>query len=435
MSTVEIYFRDVRCAQLTQDATGNLQFQYLDSWLEKGKVPVSLTLPLDKTIYPHEQTAPFVANLLPEGENLRRRLQQLLHIDRKDDLGLLGAIGRECAGALSFWPEGGSPRDNAPNYTRLSLEDYQQWSWRVQQQPLQFRGQILRVSLAGGQSKSALYFDLQNNPYLPVNGAPTTHILKPGIPGCLPASVFTEYLTMALARAVLGNDEVPEVDIWQNSFRVRRYDRPRMYGNLRHLHQEDFCMALGRIPARKYESRDRPEHLLAACFKLLDHLGYQGLVAVPVLERQRLLNQIIMNVLLHNPDAHLKNYALLLQDNGRICVSPLYDSLCTHGMDFPATGENRRQVSGLAAHKRNMCLRIGNAINIDQIKQQDWSQFAIECGFTAAFVRRRVRELAKTLRGVLPDTINSFNGQYPSAGRAANAVRDGVTQQINMILG
>lgn len=434
MSTLEIYFRDAHCARLTQETNGNLQFQYLDSWLEQGKVPVSLTLPLDKAIYPHEQTTPFVVNLLPEGDELRR-LQQLLHIDRNDDLGLLGAIGRECAGALSFWPEGESPRDNAPCYASLSFEDFQQWRGRAQQQPLQFKGQTLRMSLAGTQSKAALYFDLLNHPYLPVNGAPTTHILKPGIQGCLPESVHTEYLTMALARVVLGNDEVPEVDIWQNCYRIRRYDRPRMYGNLRCLHQEDFCLALGRIPARKYESGYRPEHLLAACFNLLDHLGFQGLLAVPVLERQRLLNQIIMNVLLHNPDAHLKNYALLLQDNGMICVSPLYDSLCTYGLVFSTSGETRRQVSGLAAHNRTMCLRIGNATSIDRINQQDWSQFAIECGFTAAFVRRRVRELAIALRDVLADTTESVSGQYPSAVRAANAVRDGVTQQINMILG
>ena len=163
---------------------------------------------------------------------------------------------------------------------------------------------------------------------------------------------------------------------------------------------------------------------LAACFDLLDQLGDQGLVVAPVMERQRLLNQVIINVLLHNPDAHLKNYAMMLQNNGVICVTPLYDCLCTYGLNFSANGE----VS------RNMSLRIGGAIAIDTISQQDWSQFAIECGFTAAFVRRRVRELAKKLGDVLPHTVESVIAQYPLAERAANAVRDGVSQQINMVL-
>jgi len=114
----------------------------------------------------------------------------------------------------------------------------------------------------------------------------------------------------------------------------------------------------------------------------------------------------------------------MLQNNGMICVTPLYDCLCTHGLNFSANGEA----------SRNMSLRIGGAIAIDAISQQDWSQFAIECGFTAAFVRRRVRELAKNLADVLPHTVESVIAQYPIAERAANAVRDGVSQQINMVL-
>lgn len=118
---------------------------------------------------------------------------------------------------------------------------------------------------------------------------------------CLPGTVYTEYLTMELARAALGEDEAPAVDIWQNCYRIRRYDRPRMNNNLRRLHQEDFCLALGRPPSRKYESERRPEKLLATCFNLLDQLGDEGLISAPVIERQRLLNQVIVNVLLHIP--------------------------------------------------------------------------------------------------------------------------------------
>jgi serine/threonine-protein kinase HipA len=434
MSTLEVYFRDTHCARLTENANGTLQFQYLDSWLEHHRIPVSLTLPLDRATYSHEQIAPFVANLLPEGDDLRARLEQLLHIDKKDDFGLLKAIGRECAGALSFWPEGQSPNDQAQSYSRLSLEEFQEWREYAHQHPLRFRGLTLRLSLAGAQAKTALYFDPLDNAYLPENGAPTSHILKPNIQGCLPGTVYTEYLSMELARAVLGKDEVPQVDIWQNCYRIRRYDRQKAYAHLRRLHQEDFCLALGRYPARKYESEQQPEKLLAACFGLLDQLGEQDLVAAPVLERQRLLNQVIMNVLLHNPDAHLKNYALLLCDNGKIQVSPMYDSLCTYGLNFSATDVARAQGAGPAAHTRNMSLWIGGANAIDQISQQDWAQFAIECGFTPAFVRRRVIELAETLRDALESTIGTIIEQHPVAEPAANAVREGVTQQINMIL-
>lgn len=435
MSTLEVYFRDAPCARLIQNTDGTLQFQYLDSWLEHGRVPVSLTLPLDKVIYSDKQVAPFVANLLPEGDDLRGRLERLLHIDKKDDFGLLEAIGRESAGALSFWPEGQSPNDHEQGYSKLSLQEFHEWREYAHQQPFRFRGQTLRMSLAGAQAKTALYFDAEDNPFLSEHGAPTSHILKPNIHGCLPGTVYTEFLTMELARAVLGKGEVPAVDIWQNCYRIRRFDRPRTNGGLRRLHQEDFCLALGRLPSRKYESEQRPEKLLATCFNLLDQLGDQGLVTAPALERQRLLNQVIVNVLLHNPDAHLKNYALLLRDTGKIGVSPLYDSLCTYGLNFSATDVAWASATGPAAHTRHMSLWIGGANAIDGISQQDWAQFAIECGFTAAFVRRRVRELAETLRDALPNIYAAVIAQFPVAVPAANAVKDGVNQQIDMVLG
>lgn len=435
MSTLEIYFRDSHCARLTQSPDGTLQFQYLDSWLKHGRVAVSLTLPLDQVIYSDKQVAPLVANLLPEGDDLRGRLEKLLHIDKKDNFGLLEAIGRESAGALSFWPKGQSPPDNEQRYSRLGLEEFHEWREYAHQQPFRFRGQTLRMSLAGAQAKTALYFDSQDNPYLPEHGAPTSHILKPNIHGCLPGTVYTEYLTMELARAALGKDEVPAVDIWQNCYRIRRYDRPRKNNGLRRLHQEDFCLALGRLPSRKYESEQRPEKLLATCFNLLDQLGDEGLVSAPALERQRLLNQVIVNVLLHNPDAHLKNYALLLRDTGKISVSPLYDSLCTYGLNFSATDVAWAPAAGPAAHTRQMSLWIGGANAIDKISQQDWAQFAIECGFTAAFVRRRVRELAESLRDALPNIYAAVIAQYPMAIPAANAVKEGVTQQVDMVLG
>ncbi len=79
-----------------------------------------------------------------------------------------------------------------------------------------------------------------------------------------------------------------------------------------------------------------------------------------------------------------------------------------------------------------MSLRIGNALAIDEISQQDWQQFAIECGFTAAFVRRRVRQLAETVSDVLPQVIGSVLAEYPTAEQASETVREGVTKQVRM---
>jgi len=434
MSTLNVYFHNTHCAQLTEDPGGALQFQYLDSWLEEERIPVSLRLPIEEVVYQHAEVAPFVAAFLPEGEDLRKRLERLLHVDAGYDFGLLSAIGRESAGALSFWPEDESPFENEPGYSLLSLEDFNTWREYAHQLPLQFPGRLIRLSLAGAQAKTALFFDDNDDAYLPENGAPTSHILKPRIQGCLPSTVFTELLTMRLARSILGEKEVPKTDIWENCYRIRRFDRPRFEGGVRRLHQEDFCLALGRMPGQKYEMGSPQERLLGPCFNLLDKLGEEGLVASPALERLRLLNQVILNVLLHNPDAHLKNYALLFLDNGTTRIAPLYDSLCTYGLNFEAAGSAWAQDAGPAAHTRDMSLRIGNALLIDRISQGDWEDFAIECGFTKAFVRRRVRSMAASVNDSLRSVINSVLEERPAAERAAEAVTAGVTRQINMIL-
>ena len=434
MTTLNVYFHSTHCARLTEGAGGAVQFQYLESWLESERLPVSLRLPVADVVYEHAEVAPFVAAFLPEGEGLRSCLEKLLHVDADYDFGLLSIIGRECAGALSFWPEDESPLDNEPRYCALSLEDFRSWREYAHQRPLQFPGKTIRLSLAGAQAKTALFFDGGDNPFIPENGASTSHILKPRIQGCVPSTVFTELLTMRVARAVLGEDEVPSSDLWQNCYRIRRFDRPRTESGVRRLHQEDFCLALGRMPGQKYEMGSSPERLLSPCFNLLDRLGDDGLVVSPALERMRLLNQVILNVLLHNPDAHLKNYALLYLDNGSLCVSPLYDSLCTFGLNFAATGGAWAQDAGPAAHTRQMSLSIGNALMIDQISRQDWEHFATECGFTKAFVRRRVRAMAEAVSAELQPVIASVLEEHPVAERAALAVRSGVTAQVRMAL-
>ena len=435
MSTLNVYFRDMPCAQLTESANGQLQFSYLDSWTEEGDFPVCTRLPFGPEPSDHETVAPFVASFLPEGENLRNRLEKLLHVDAAHDFGLLAAIGRESAGALSFWPEGEEKKE-APGYDPLKDKDFNAWKEYAHDLPLQFPGHAIRLSLAGAQSKTALYFDDEDAPWLPERGAPTTHIIKPRIPGCQPSSTFVEWVTMRIARAVLGDDQVPQSDLWRNCYRVRRFDRPRAGAAIHRLHQEDFCLALGRMPAQKYESGNGDENALSQCFELIDRLGENGRIRSPVIQRLRLLDQVILNVLLHNPDAHLKNYAFLYGEDGTLEVSPLYDCLCTYGMKFAAENAGAwAQGAGPAVHTTRLSLRIGNATHIDQVGLADWELFADECGFTQSFVRRRVRIQAYSVDRSMKVVLGSITEHAPQAEYVADLIQTAVTLQLRNVSG
>ncbi|MDT8288037.1 MAG: HipA N-terminal domain-containing protein, partial [Elusimicrobiales bacterium] len=158
-SHLKVYFGDIPCARITEEPGGALRLRYLESWIEEQGFPVCTRLPLSGKPFEHGQVAPFVASFLPEGRTLRNRLEKLLHVDADYDFGLLSAIGRESAGALSFWPEDEEPAAGPPQYLPLSAAEFDHWRAYSHQLPLQFPGRTIRLSLAGAQSKTALYFD------------------------------------------------------------------------------------------------------------------------------------------------------------------------------------------------------------------------------------------------------------------------------------
>jgi serine/threonine-protein kinase HipA len=433
MTTLRVFFQNTHCGNLQEVANGAVQFQYMDRWIEEGRTQISVRLPVSDRVYENAEAAPFIASFLPEGESLRRRLEKLLHADAENDFALLSIIGRESAGALSFWPEDEEPFSDASRYEALSNDEFERWKAYAHQLPMQFQGRQVRLSLAGTQSKTALYFDEKDQPFIPENGAPTTHILKPRIPGCQPSTVFIELLTMRLARAVLGEARVPEVDLWNNCYRIRRFDRLRSDHGVVRVHQEDFCLALGRMPNQKYETGSPRERLAGSCFSLIDALGEQELITAPALQRQQLLDQIILNVLLHNPDAHLKNYAFLYKEDGRLEITPLYDSLCTHGLNFASDSTGAWTAdAGPSTHTRELSLQIGNAVNIDEVSIEDWEVFALECGFTKAYVRRRLRFLAERASASLVATADEAVEQTPAMEPASKLLVAGIQKQLSM---
>jgi hypothetical protein len=73
------------------------------------------------------------------------------------------------------------------------------------------------------------------------------------------------------------------------------------------LHQEDFCQALGRPPAAKYEFNGTGTRgpSIADMFALVrQHMTARDIT--------RLLDAVIFNIAIGNVDSHAKNYSILL---------------------------------------------------------------------------------------------------------------------------
>ena len=193
---------------------------------------------------------PWLANLLPETH--LSEIGQQLKVSPQDIVGLLTRLGRDTAGAFSI----GEPRRDGNNFRvvpdEVALERILN---ELPERPFLVGERGVSMSLAGVQDKLPVYIAEDGRIAIPVDGTPSTHILKPDIrrPNC---SVQNEAFCMTLAK--LCELEAAEVTTGRAGKRdyllVKRYDRiADTHGTIRRIHQEDFCQLLGLFPSEKYE--------------------------------------------------------------------------------------------------------------------------------------------------------------------------------------
>jgi serine/threonine-protein kinase HipA len=180
----------------------------------------------------------------------------------------------------------------------------------------------VRISLGGIQEKLLLTRMPDGSWGRPVDGTPSTHILKPEIAGLL-QTVENEAFCMRVARHLgLPAAHVDTTVIGNRTLLVvERYDRVvHGDGTVDRIHQEDFCQATGTNPDSKYEGGGGPP------LQRIAHL-LQAAAAPDALED--LLRAVTVNALVGNGDAHAKNFSLLHHASGALTLAPLYDLLCT----------------------------------------------------------------------------------------------------------
>ncbi len=382
-----VYLNQQHVGQLALDGQRRFVFQYHATWLaDEQAVPLSLSLPLRAAPYSDDSARPFFANLLPEAE-LRSAIARKLGLSDKNDYALLEAIGGECAGAVSLYPEDQQPPTEPGRYQPLDEEQLQQLIQQLPQQPMLAGEGELRLSLAGVQNKLPVYFDGQQIS-LPQGNAASSHILKPAI-SHYPDSIFNEAYCMRLAAAVGLN--VPQVSLLENRgqwlYLVSRYDRQRSSPAepIQRLHQEDFCQALAILPEIKYEKEGGPT--LAACFELIRKQSIQ-----PVIDLRQLLNWVAFNYLIGNADAHGKNVSLLLTRQGPK-LAPFYDLMST--TIYPGLSDRP-------------AMKIGGEDRPDWIIARSWQQLAQQCGIGFKLVKQTLDKTATALQQQAPIIAQEF---------------------------
>jgi serine/threonine-protein kinase HipA len=376
---------------------GRLSFCYASDWLtQSGAIALSASLPLQAQPFDDRKARPYFAGLLPEGQ-MRRLIAQQFQVSGQNDFALLDHIGGECAGAVTFLEPGQvlpAPTHN-DDVQWLSDNEVVAILDELPRRPMLAGKNGLRLSLAGAQDKLPVVFDGARIG-LPLNGTPSSHILKPAIQA-VEDSVINEGFCMALAQAMQLEPAKSKVHrVLDRSFLlVERYDRLiDAQGHRHRLHQEDFCQALGVVPESKYQNEGGPD--LAQCFDLVRSVTRPS--APQVL---RLLDYVIFNALIGNHDAHAKNFSLLYSGKATV-VAPLYDVLST--AVYPTLTPK-------------MAMKIGSKYMFSEIQAQHWNQFSESVGLSKAQAKRRILELARSL----PATARKLQSET-DRGFAGNAV-------------
>ena len=373
---LDVWFYDRKAGRLTQDDSGRLLFAYAPEYLEtEQRWPLSVSLPIQDKQFNDAITRPFFSGLLPD-EFVREKIARLIGVSPRNPFSLLEAVGGECAGAISFYPEGEPPhRENPDDVVILDDGHLDDVFEELKRRPLFAGEKDIRLSLAGAQDKLAVRM-IDGKLALMRGGAPTTHILKPLIVGQerIKDSVHNELFCLQLARRCGVAAASAEIRFTgkQPYLLVERYDRQWHGGHVVRLHQEDFCQALSVPPENKYEREGGPS--IPACLEVIQKYSIQ-----PVPDRLAFLNIVIFNYLIGNADAHGKNFSFL-HEKGKPRLAPAYDLLCT--AVYP----------DLSA---KMAMRISGKYLPDQVALRHWHRLVVDTAGAKRAMEKTLADMAK----------------------------------------
>lgn len=260
-----------------------------------------------------QKLPPFFSNLLPEGA-LREYIAKAIKTHPENEFDLLAHLGENLPGAVTALPVEELPAELLNDHEGRAFEPRPP-------SPLPF-------SLGGAQLKFSMF--QHGSRFSMSGGGGAEYIVKPPHPN-FPGVPTNEYIAMRLAEAA-GLD-VPEVllvplsalepeELDRFGFRmdegyayaIRRFDRS-IEGR---VHAEDFAQVLNVYPSDEYRATNYDTVL-----RILSHLP-EGRRDV-----QEMVGRLVVNALLANGDAHLKNMGLIYPDGRTPRLGPLYDVVST----------------------------------------------------------------------------------------------------------
>ncbi len=264
----------------------------------------------------NQRLHPVLSNLLPEGV-LRELISQGLKTHIDNEFQIFSCLGQDLPGALVATP---MEPEEVPESVLTT-------HGKAKAIKLTGNDRENKFSLAGVQMKFSM--KAKNGRYdLTKNGELGDWIIK--TPSTrhkhVPLNEYTAMSLSALAGVDIPDiklielnrlDNLPQINLPDEklAFAIKRFDRQ---GNTR-IHMEDFAQVLVKYPQRKYDSASYQQ-----LGRVIYNFSGDGLT-----DAQQFARRLLVNILLANGDAHLKNWSLLYQDRIVPRLSPAYDIVST----------------------------------------------------------------------------------------------------------
>jgi serine/threonine-protein kinase HipA len=399
MSEIVALVNGTVVGRVEQGASGNLSFEYFDSWRDNRRAfPISLSMPLAQREHGDGVVRPFLRGLLPDGEQVLQKWGRMYHASPRNPFALLSHMGEDCAGAVQFATPKRVDHLEADEGDIVWLSESEVASRLKDLVEGHGTGRFAwdngQFSLAGAQPKTAL-FHSDEGWGVPSGSWPTTHILKPPAQQGFDDFDINEHFCLTLADAVGLEVASSELRTFadQRALVVERFDRFRTPdGRVARIHQEDFCQALAHPPETKYEHEGGPG--VPEMVGLLDRESSD-----PGQDVAALLDAIALNWVIAGPDAHAKNYALLVSADGAK-MAPLYDLLSAfaHPDQFPY-------------RRIKLAMRIDREYHLWKVRKRHWVGLAEKCVLDAEPVVQRTRELIAMVPGAVATTATKLRNE------------------------
>lgn len=372
---------------LTKQSKGSIEFKYSDGWIETG-FGISLSLPLIDKSFAGDKAAFYFDNLLPDNKNILETIAKKVGAESTQQFDLLSAIGRECVGALSFYPYEEQPTFSNKMSVRLLKES--DIAHRIKglatDNPLGMDEGDFRLSLAGVQEKMALLYR-KGKWFEPRGQSATSHILKKKM-GTLAGginfekSIDNEWTCLFFAKEAEINTCNAEIVTFEDQkvLCVERFDRVWKDNFLHRIPQEDFCQALGVSPHGKYERSGGPS--IEKMMKFLERSNNAEA------DRKMLFKTVMFNDLIHNTDGHAKNFSIYVTRKG-FALTPMYDLLSAH---FMAEKHKDRY------SKLRSSLSVNGKYHFKEITLKDWAEESKKCKISKGMFEEICGELHQTFK-------------------------------------